>query len=220
MLPRSLIGMVDQVRRQLDPEAEASVVAGFRRRRDSTLVSLRILDGDMVHTLQQEDPDLLRSRSPELVQRLLLTSDELHRALARVAGLVEVDVLGFNCEAHAFDILPLREAHGLTVVPLGMANEQFVVAAWNPTSVDLRRRLVSLTIDVIVHVVAVVVHDEQGVPRKAWLALVEKYPERFMLGSDVVGRFGSLGEQMHGFKPFLDALPEAVAHKVAASSAT
>ena len=43
ILPRSLLGMVDQVRRQLDPEAEASVVAGFRRRRDSTLVSLRIL---------------------------------------------------------------------------------------------------------------------------------------------------------------------------------
>jgi hypothetical protein len=43
VLPRSLIGMVDQVRRQLDPDAEVSVVAGFRRRRDSTLVSLRIL---------------------------------------------------------------------------------------------------------------------------------------------------------------------------------
>jgi hypothetical protein len=43
MLPRSLMGVVDQVRRQLDPEAEAGVVAGFRRRRDSTLVSLRIL---------------------------------------------------------------------------------------------------------------------------------------------------------------------------------
>jgi len=43
VLPRSLIGVVEQVRRQLDPEAEASVVAGFRRRRDSTLVSLRIL---------------------------------------------------------------------------------------------------------------------------------------------------------------------------------
>lgn len=43
VLPRSLMGLVDQVRRQLDPEAEASVVAGFRRRRDSTLVSLRIL---------------------------------------------------------------------------------------------------------------------------------------------------------------------------------
>jgi hypothetical protein len=43
ILPRSLIGVVDQVRRQLDPEAEASLVAGFRRRRDSTLVSLRVL---------------------------------------------------------------------------------------------------------------------------------------------------------------------------------
>jgi hypothetical protein len=43
VLPRSLLGVVDQVRRQLDPDAEASVIAGFRRRRDSTLVSLRIL---------------------------------------------------------------------------------------------------------------------------------------------------------------------------------
>jgi hypothetical protein len=43
MLPRSLVNVVDSVRRQLDPEAEASIVAGFRRRRDSTLVSLRIL---------------------------------------------------------------------------------------------------------------------------------------------------------------------------------
>lgn len=41
ILPRSLLGVLDKVRRQLDPEAEASVVAGFRRRRDSTLVSLR-----------------------------------------------------------------------------------------------------------------------------------------------------------------------------------
>lgn len=43
VLPRSLLGVVDQVRQRLDPEAEASVVAGFRRRRDSTLVALRIL---------------------------------------------------------------------------------------------------------------------------------------------------------------------------------
>ena len=57
--------------------------------------------------------------------------------------------------------------------------------------------------------------DEQGVPRQEWLALVERYPDRFMLGSDVVGRFGSLGEQMHGFRPFLDALSEEVANKVA-----
>jgi hypothetical protein len=43
LLPRSLLGVVDGVRRQLDPEAETYVVEGFRRRRDSTLVSLRIL---------------------------------------------------------------------------------------------------------------------------------------------------------------------------------
>jgi len=57
--------------------------------------------------------------------------------------------------------------------------------------------------------------DDKGEPRKAWVALVERYPERFMLGSDVVGKFGSVGEQMHGFKPFLDALPEGVAKQVA-----
>jgi len=42
-LPRSLLGVVDTVRRQLDPTAEATLVAGFRRRRDSTLISLKVL---------------------------------------------------------------------------------------------------------------------------------------------------------------------------------
>ena len=42
-LPRSLLGFFDTVRRQLDPASEETVVAGFRRRRNSTLISLRIL---------------------------------------------------------------------------------------------------------------------------------------------------------------------------------
>lgn len=42
-LPRSLLGLFDSVRRQLDPTSEETLVAGFRRRRDSTLISLRIL---------------------------------------------------------------------------------------------------------------------------------------------------------------------------------
>ena len=109
------------------------------------LVSLRILDGDTVHTLQQEDPDLLRSRSVELVQRLLLTDDELHRALARVAGVVEIEALGFDVERNAFDILPLRQAHAHTVVPLGMANEQFFVASCAPTSSELQHALCTAT---------------------------------------------------------------------------
>ena len=57
--------------------------------------------------------------------------------------------------------------------------------------------------------------DEQGKPDPQWLQLVSSYPARFMLGSDVVGRFDSLGEYMRGFEPFLDALPEAVARQVA-----
>ena len=42
-LPRSLLGVFDSIRLQLDPSTEDSVVAGYRRRRDSTLISLRVL---------------------------------------------------------------------------------------------------------------------------------------------------------------------------------
>ena len=42
LLPRSLLGVFDGVRRQLDPDAETAMLEGFRRRRSSTLVSLRI----------------------------------------------------------------------------------------------------------------------------------------------------------------------------------
>ncbi|CRM23745.1 amidohydrolase family protein [Pseudomonas sp. 58 R 12] len=57
--------------------------------------------------------------------------------------------------------------------------------------------------------------DEAGKPRPEWVKLVERFPERFMLGSDVVGRFNKLGKEMRRFDPFLDALPAQVAHKVA-----
>ena len=95
--------------------------------------------------LMAEDPDLLRSRSPELVTRMLLTDDELQRALARVAGVVEVEVLGFEVERKVFDVLPLRVAHGLHVVPLGMAEEHFYVASCTPTNDGLQRELCSQT---------------------------------------------------------------------------
>ena len=42
-LPRSLLGVFDRIRMQLDPSTEDTVVAGYRRRRDSTLISLRVL---------------------------------------------------------------------------------------------------------------------------------------------------------------------------------
>ncbi|WPC07011.1 amidohydrolase family protein [Pseudomonas benzenivorans] len=57
--------------------------------------------------------------------------------------------------------------------------------------------------------------DRQGRPDAEWLQLVSSYPARFMLGSDVVGRFDKLGDYLQGFAPFLDALPEPVARQVA-----
>ena len=42
-LPRSLLSLFDSMRRQLDPSSEETLVAGFRRRRDSTLISLRLV---------------------------------------------------------------------------------------------------------------------------------------------------------------------------------
>lgn len=57
--------------------------------------------------------------------------------------------------------------------------------------------------------------DDDGQPRQQWVSLVERFPERFMLGSDVVGRFDGLKGNLGEFGRFLDALPEPVAHRVA-----
>jgi predicted TIM-barrel fold metal-dependent hydrolase len=56
---------------------------------------------------------------------------------------------------------------------------------------------------------------KNGDPDPEWLALVVRHPQRFVLGSDVVGQFDGLGAAMQDFTPFLDALPEAVARQVA-----
>lgn len=84
-----------------------------------------------------------------------------------------------------------------------------------PALTRMLERYSNLYIDLSWSVLQPYLLDDKGVPRPEWVALVERFPERFMLGSDVVGRFASLGEQLHGFDRFLDALPEAVAHKVA-----
>lgn len=57
--------------------------------------------------------------------------------------------------------------------------------------------------------------DEKGKAASDWVRLVERHPDRFMIGSDVVGKFDNLGEHMSRFDPFLDALEEGVARKVA-----
>lgn len=57
--------------------------------------------------------------------------------------------------------------------------------------------------------------DEDGALDGGWRQLVLDHPTRFMLGSDLVGRFGSLGQKFEEFRPLLDALPEEVARDVA-----
>lgn len=57
--------------------------------------------------------------------------------------------------------------------------------------------------------------DEQDKPDPKWVALMKRHPTRFVIGSDVVGRFQNLATGMHAFAPFLDALPEEVARAVA-----
>ncbi|MDZ5601897.1 amidohydrolase family protein [Pseudomonas sp. RP23018S] len=84
-----------------------------------------------------------------------------------------------------------------------------------PTLTRLLDSYPNLYVDLSWSVLQPYLLDEHGTPREEWVALVKRFPDRFMLGSDVVGRFGSLGEQLHGFDPFLDALPQAVAKKVA-----
>lgn len=55
----------------------------------------------------------------------------------------------------------------------------------------------------------------EGKPDREWLALVERHPQRFMVGSDLLGSFDSLEKTLQGFVPFLDALPREVAEQVA-----
>ena len=60
---------------------------------------------------------------------------------------------------------------------------------------------------------------KDGEPRAAWGALIEDHPDRFVLGSDVVGHFDSIGAILGEYRPLLDALPKPVADKLRAENA-
>jgi type II secretory ATPase GspE/PulE/Tfp pilus assembly ATPase PilB-like protein len=155
--PRALVQTLPQLINAQDTQRRRPIVS-----LSEALRQLHLLDEGTLRELVAEDPDLLRSRSGDLVQRLLLTEDELHRALARVAGLVEIEVLGFEGDPKAFDLLPLRHAQALNVVPLGMANEQLYIASCAPTSDALRQQLRSLT----GHSVALVWGSREAIERR------------------------------------------------------
>ena len=60
---------------------------------------------------------------------------------------------------------------------------------------------------------------EDGEPRPAWVTLIRVHPDRFVLGSDVVGHFDSIGAILDEYRPLLDALPKPVADKLKAENA-
>jgi predicted TIM-barrel fold metal-dependent hydrolase len=53
-----------------------------------------------------------------------------------------------------------------------------------------------------------------GSPDPKWIRLVERFPDRFMIGSDKVARFANLNDEIGKFYVFLDALEPATARKV------
>jgi len=111
----------------------------------TALEQLGVLHPREIQMLADEDPQLLRSRSHELAERLLMTPGDLHHALARTAGIVEVDAAHFMLADHVFDVQLLQEMRPHDLLFLGEADETLIVATWYPTDETMRNRLRSLT---------------------------------------------------------------------------
>ncbi|NPA24476.1 MAG: amidohydrolase family protein [Deltaproteobacteria bacterium] len=61
--------------------------------------------------------------------------------------------------------------------------------------------------------------DKNGKPAASWLKLIRKHPDRFLVGSDVVGRFAKLGPAISAERLLLENLPPEIAVRVAHSNA-
>ena len=111
----------------------------------TAIEQLGLLNLREITMLMDEDPQLLRSRSAELVERLLITAEDLHHALARTAGIVEVDAANFMLPDRAFDVQLLRKMRTHDLLFLGETGETLYMANWYPTDEKMHNRLRSLT---------------------------------------------------------------------------
>ncbi|CAM3567510.1 GspE/PulE family protein [Polaromonas hydrogenivorans] len=134
--PTTLAGLL-QMTQTLKSEPIITLAAAIEQ--------LGLLNPREIDALMREDPQLLRSKSFELVRRLLLTREDIHHALSRTAGIVEVDAANFVLPDRTFDIqlLSIMRAHDLLF--LGEANETLFVATWYPTDEKLHNRLHMMT---------------------------------------------------------------------------
>lgn len=60
--------------------------------------------------------------------------------------------------------------------------------------------------------------DEHDLPVAGWVTLVSRYPHRFVIGSDLLGKYDKMGEKLTAFEPFLHALSPEAAKQVARSN--
>ena len=109
------------------------------------LAHLNLMDEKTLDALQLERPDLLRNRSEELVNRLLVSGDELHHALARMAGLADIDAAKFELATEAFEGISTTMARAHEVLPLGRVGGHFYAASSNPTNEGLQSYLRFIT---------------------------------------------------------------------------
>jgi FAD/FMN-containing dehydrogenase len=73
----------------------------------------------------------------------------------------------------------------------------------------------NLWIDLSWSVLEPYILDDDGQVDRDWRALILAHPDRFLIGSDLVGKFDRLGESLAEFEPLLAALPDEVAAGVA-----
>ena len=111
----------------------------------AAMQQLGIMNHRELDMIWREDPSLLLSRSSDLVRRLLVTAEDLNRALARTAGIVEVDAARFDLPPQSFDALTLRVLRSNDLLYLGEGNESLLVASWCPLNLALHEQLCALT---------------------------------------------------------------------------
>ncbi len=109
------------------------------------LAHLNLMDEETLDALHLERPELLRNRASELVNRLLVSGDELNHALARMAGLPDVDAEKFEVTPEAFEVIPPSMAHSHEVLPLGRVGSHFYAASPSPTNEGLQSYLRFIT---------------------------------------------------------------------------
>lgn len=100
----------------------------------------------------------------------------------------------------------------------GVEDQQSPLKSLVPILRALLERYDNLHVDLSWSVKEHYLLDEKGVSEE-WLSLIEDFPDRFVLGSDLVGHFDSLEKQLGAFQPLLDALPKKVAEQLASGNA-